>query len=122
MHEVKVDKEKNRLYITLGKLDNDDEIQTVLNKIEKACIELEKGFCCLTDLREYEVRGEEDEPYIFKAQKTMVNAGLAHVVRVVKRFGYLAHYQLDKTAVAAGYHAKNVLTIEEAEAMLDEIC
>jgi ABC-type ATPase with predicted acetyltransferase domain len=122
MHEVKFDKEKNRLYVTIGKVDEREEIETVVNKIEEACGELERGFCCLTDLRKYEVRGKEEEPYILMAQKIMVKAGLSHVVRVVKRFGYLAHYQFDKTAIAAGYHAKNVLTIEEAEAILDEIC
>ena len=122
MHEVKVDKEKNRLYITIGKLNGSEEIETLVNEIVRACAELTSGFCCLTDLRKYEVMSEEEEHYIYKAQKIMVKAGLSNVVRVVKRFGYLAHYQFDKTAIAAGYHAKNVLTIEEAEAMLDEIC
>ncbi len=122
MHEIRFDKEKNRLYVSIGKLDGKEEIETIINEIEQACGNLKKGFGCLTDLREYEVRSEEEEAYIYKAQKIMVEAGLSNVIRVVKKFGYLGHYQFDKTAKAAGYHAKNVLTIDEAEEILDEIC
>jgi len=67
MHEVRVDKEKNRLYVSIGKLDGKEEIETIVSEIEQACGDLKKGFGCLTDLREYEVRGEEEEAYVYKA-------------------------------------------------------
>lgn len=122
MHEVKIDQEKNRLYITIGKLDDREEIEATIHDIKTACKQLKPGFGCLTDLREYELISEEDEHHIYEAQKIMVEAGLSNVVRVVKKFGYLGHYQFDKTAKAAGYHARNVSTIDEAEKLLDEIC
>ena len=47
MHEVRVDKEKNRLYITIGKLDGIEEIEIIVNKVEEACRNLTEGFDCL---------------------------------------------------------------------------
>ncbi len=120
MHDVRIDLEKNRLYITVGKRENQDEIKTIVEKVGQACQTLKPGFTCVTDLREYEVGPEEDEKYIYQTQKTMVEAGLKNVVRVRKQFGALGHFQFDKQSVALGYHARNVTSIEEAERILDE--
>ncbi|MFZ5573260.1 MAG: hypothetical protein ACOZF0_22895 [Thermodesulfobacteriota bacterium] len=120
MHDIRVDLKKNRLYVTLGKRDSEDELIDIVEKIAQACKTLKPGFTCLTDLREYEVGPEEDGEYIQMAQKHMVKAGLKSVVRVRKQFGSLAHFQFDRHSVNLGYHARNVTTIEEAEKLLDE--
>lgn len=120
MHEVRVDLTKNRLYVTVGKKESQDEIKTIVEKITQACKTLKPGFTCLTDLREYEVGPEEDEQYILQTQKTMVEAGMKNVVRVRKQFGALGHFQFDKYSVMLGYHARNVTSIKEAEKILDE--
>lgn len=119
MHEVHVDTSKNRLYVTIGKLEGREEMETIIEKISAACQELQPGFGCLTDLRDYEVGEEADEKYIFRGQKVMVDAGLKTVVRVRKQFGAWGHFQFDKSSVALGYHAQNVTSIKEAESILD---
>ncbi len=119
MHEIRVDLAKNRLYVTVGKKESQDEILTIVEKITQACKTLKPGFTCLTDLREYEVTPEEDEQYILKTQKIMLDAGMKKVVRVRKQFGSLGHFQFDKYSVMLGYHARNVTSVEEAEQILD---
>lgn len=120
MHEVRADTEKNRLYVTIGKLDDETEMEAVADEVVDACTRLKPGFDCLTDLREYEVEDEIHERYIYRAQKAMVDAGVRKVVRVRKQFGSLGHFQFDKTSVRAGYHAQNATSLEEAERLLDE--
>lgn len=120
MHDVRVDSKKNRLYVTLGKREHEDELKSIVEKIAQACKALQPGFTCLTDLRKYEIGPEEDEKYIYLAQKNMVEAGLKSVVRVRKQFGALGHFQFDKQSVSLGYHARNVTSMEEAERILDE--
>lgn len=119
MHEIRTDMEKNRLYVTIGKVDGPSEMDAIAAEIETALGDLKPGFTCLTDLREYEVGEEKDEIYILKTQKMMVDAGLSNVVRVVKKFGVLGHFQFDKSSVEVGYHAQNVNTVAEAEKILD---
>lgn len=119
MHRVTVDKEKNRLLLTLGKLENTDEILEVVEKIKNACRDLKPGFSCLNDLRDYELVDVGQESLIRQAQEFLVKAGLARVVRVVRKFGTWGHLQFDKTSMNVGYHARNVNTIEEALVILD---
>jgi hypothetical protein len=119
MHRVTVDKEKNRLYLTLGKMESADEIMQVVEEIKTACQDLKPGFSCLNDLRDYELIDKTMEPSIKDAQKFLVNAGLIRTVRVVRKFGTWGHLQFDKASMDVGYHAQNVNSIEEALAMLD---
>ena len=119
MHEIRTDQDMNRLYVTIGEIEDQNEMQAIVAEIKTAVEDLKPGFTCLTDLRNYEVGEEEDEKYIYEGQEVMVNAGLSKVVRVVKKFGALGHFQFDKSSVELGYHAQNVNTIEEAEEILN---
>ncbi len=120
MHRVAFDKDKNRLYLTLGKLEGQAEIAHVAEKIGKACRELEPGFDCLTDLREYELIDENLEVFIRDIQRYLVEAGIGRVVRVVRKFGAWGHLQFDRTSMNVGYHARHVNSMEEALAILDQ--
>jgi hypothetical protein len=119
MHRVNTDKGKNRLYLTLGKLEGAEEIAQVDEKIRLACQELTPGFSCLTDLREYELVDERLESRIREIQKFLVSQGLTNVVRVVKKFGTWGHVQFDKSSMNVGYHARHVNSMEEALSLLD---
>ena len=119
MHRVTADKEKNRLYLALGKLNGAGEIAQVAEKIRLACQDLKPGFSCLTDLREYELVDETLESRIREIQKFLVGQGLTNVVRVVKKFGTWGHVQFDKSSMNVGYHARHVNSMEEALAILD---
>jgi hypothetical protein len=119
MHRVSTDKEKNRLYLALGKLEGAEEIAQVAAKIRLACQELKPGFSCLTDLREYELVDETLETRIREIQAFLVGQGLTNVVRVVKKFGTWGHVQFDKSSMNVGYHARHVNSMEEALVILD---
>lgn len=119
MHQVIVDREKNRLYLTFGKLSSADEILQIGEKIRSVSGELKPGFNCLTDLREYELVDPSLEPIIAEIQEYLVGIGLTHVVRVVKKFGAWGHFQFDKSSMNVGYHARHVHTMEEGLAILD---
>ncbi len=119
MHSILADKDKNRLYLTLGKLDSVEEIAQVAEKIRTVCRDLKPGFSCLTDMREYELLDENLEPSIKGVQEFLVKAGLRKVVRVVRKFGTWGHLQFDKSSMDVGYHAQNVNSMEEAQAILD---
>jgi hypothetical protein len=119
MHRVTVDKEKNRLYLTLGKIDGADEIARVAEAIQVACRDLTPGFNCLNDMRDYELLDETQEASIRQVQEFLIQAGLGKVVRVVRKFGAWGHLQFDKSSMSVGYHARSVNSIEEATAILD---
>lgn len=121
MHDVKTDIGKNRIYITIGKLEGETEMQTVAQKVKTECMKLKKGFTCITDLRKYELQDEQFETYVKETQETMIKAGLSSVVRVRRETGLLGHFQFDNVSMDVGYHAENVTTMEEAEKLLDGI-
>lgn len=120
MHEINIDKDKNRLYIKIGSMADQAEIEQALKDTEAACSELTPGFDCITDLTDYEVAEPETEEYIHRGQKRLIDAGMSRVVRVRKKFGAAGHFQFDIVSMKLGYRAEDVLTIEEAEELLDK--
>jgi len=121
MHEVKVDPEKNRLYLMFAKIEGEAEMQAMLDKIIEACGQLKSGFSCLTDLRKYDPVDGIFEDYIKKAQEALIDAGMKRVVRIRRPMGSMAHYQFDNISYELGYHAPNVTSVEEGEALLDSM-
>jgi len=119
MNAVRSDLEKNRIYITIGRLEGEAEMDGIVKTIQMECARLKPGFTCLTDLRDYEVQDENFEKYIKRAQEILVAAGMYKVVRVRRKMGALAHFQFDNASYEVGYHADSVTDIEEAEKILD---
>ena len=119
MHQVKTDVEKNRITITIGKLEDETEMQTLARTVISECSRLTRGFTCITDLRKYEVQDEKFEDYVKQTQEAMVAAGLSRVVRVRRETGLLGHFQFDNVSMDVGYHADNVTSMEDAEKLLD---
>ena len=120
MHDVKTDKTKNRIYITIGKLEDEAEMQTISQTVKTECQTLKKGFTCITDLRKYEIQDDVFEDYVKQTQEALIAAGMSRVVRVRRETGLLGHFQFDNASSDVGYHAENVTTMEEAEKILDE--
>ena len=120
MHDVKTDKTKNRIYITIGKLEDEAEMQAISQTVKTQCQTLEKGFTCITDLRKYEVQDDLFEDYVKQTQAALIAAGMSRVVRVRRETGLLGHFQFDNVSADVGYHAENVTSMEEAENILDE--
>ncbi len=118
MYDIKTDTEKNRIIITIGKLEDEAEIKALAQSVTSACRKLKKGFTCITDLRKYEVMDDQFEKYVQETQAAMIQAGLSEVVRVRREMGLLGHFQFDNASSTVGYHAQNVTTMEEAEKIL----
>ncbi|ABW67548.1 hypothetical protein [Desulfosudis oleivorans] len=119
MHSIRADKEKNRLYLTLGKLDSLEEMMKVAEGIRDVCKDLRSGFTCLTDLRDFELLDEQYEFLISGVQEFLVDAGVSEVVRVVRKYGSWGHIQFDKTSMNVGYRGRYANDMQEAEDILD---
>jgi len=120
MYDVKADIEKNRIYITIGKIEGEAAMQALSQTVISECQKLKKGFTCITDLRKYEVQDDMFESYVKETQEAMIQAGLAKVVRVRRETGLLGHFQFDNASMDVGYHAENVTAMAEAEKILDD--
>ena len=119
MHAVRADVDKNRLYVTVGKIEDEAEMQSLVDKAKSECGKLADGFTCLTDLRGYEYQSEIFEKYIKEIQEACLARGMSKVVRVHRWSGLLGHIQFDNVSLDLGYSGKNVTSIEEAERILD---
>lgn len=119
MNKIRADIRKNRIYICLEK-GNRDEFKIVVSAIEKECKKLQRGFSCVTDIRNYTPIAENDEDLLFQAQIMLWQAGMAKVVRVRCSSYENGQLQLERASrLSAGYSAVAVDTIEEAEELLD---
>lgn len=119
MYEIKIDTEKNRLYLMFGPIEDEAEMKKIVKQIKSECKKLKKGFTCLTDLRKYDPVTGIFEKYIRETQQSLIDAGMSKVVRVRRPMGAMAHFQFDNVSYEVGYHAPNVTTIEEGEKILD---
>ncbi|MFO7837933.1 MAG: hypothetical protein R6X08_00345 [Desulfosalsimonadaceae bacterium] len=120
MHDIRADLDKNRIYITIGKIEDEEEMARITEKTKTECVKLKKGFTCLTDLRNYEYQDEIFEEYLKHAQQALLDAGMSRVVRVHRQAGMLGHFQFETVSLDLGYRARNVTSVEEAERLLDE--
>lgn len=119
MNDIKADLKKNRLYITLKDAANSD-IEDLIEKIERECGKLEKGFSCLNDITDYDPDTLESESLLMKAQKKLWQAGLGVIVNLSRNKKLEGHYQLEKASkLSAGYSAIVVSNPQEAEEVLD---
>lgn len=119
MNKIRADIRKNRIYICLEK-GNREEIKNIVNTIERECRKLQRGFSCVTDIRNYTPIPETDEDLLFQAQIILWQAGMARVVRVKSSTSEKGQLQFEKASrLSAGYSAFAVDSIEDAERLLD---
>ncbi len=120
MFEVKANPEKNRLYITLGK-GNENDIRTLVKEITKSVASLSEGFSCLVDIRNMDINYTEKELFTMELiMGGLVDAKMGRVVRVVSKNNKISQMKMEKESRALGYRARPAATIEEAEKILDE--
>lgn len=119
MNRIRADIRKNRIYICLEQGTRDD-VKNIVMEIETECRKLQRGFSCLTDIRNYTPVAESDEDLLIQAQIILWQAGMTKVVRVVSRSSERGQMQLEKASrLSAGYSASAVDSLEEAEELLD---
>jgi hypothetical protein len=112
--------EKNRLYITLGKM-ADTDIRGLVKEITHSASILKPGFTCLVDIRNMDINYSERQMFTMELiMGGLIDAGMSRVVRVVSKKNKVSQMKMEQGSRALGYRARPASTIEEAENILDE--
>ena len=120
MYMIRSNIEKNRLYITLGKME-DTDIRGIIKEITHSTAVLRPGFGCLVDIRNMDIKYSEKQMYTMElVMGGLVDAGMGRVVRVVSKKNKISQMRMEQGSRALGYRARPASTIEEAENILDE--
>lgn len=119
MHDIRIDRSKNRLYLTLGLIEHDGEINTIIATIMDVAEQLQSGFTCLSDLREYRVRKPQDEEFMREIQEILWEVGIGKVARISSH-DCANHFQFEQESLLwPAYPVITVSSFEEGEAVLD---
>ncbi len=118
MFNVNSDPSKNRLYITLEKLE-EAIIKPILKDLTSHVDTLKTGFTCLVDIRNmsYEEHADGAE-YVEIIQGALRDAGMSKVVRVVDNKNLDSQDIMNERSSTLGYKGAAAYSIEEAEKLL----
>ncbi|GEM_PF-459986 len=120
MYMIRANAEKNRLYITLGKM-GDPDIRGLVKEITHCASTLKPGFTCLVDIRNMDITYSERQMFTMELiMGGLIDAGMSRVVRVVSKKNKISQMKMEQGSRALGYRARPASTIEEAENILDE--
>ncbi len=120
MYMIRANVEKNRLYITLGKM-GDPDIRGLVKEITHCASGLKPGFTCLVDIRNMDITYSERQMFTMELiMGGLIDAGMSRVVRVVSKKNKISQMKMEQGSRALGYRARPASTIEEAENILDE--
>jgi nucleotide-binding universal stress UspA family protein len=118
---VRVDEEKNRIYLFLEGFHDLDEAVRMRDAYGEAIAGCRPGFTVLADVTRYKPGAAEVQEVHAEAVKLAEEAGVRAVARVVGETP-LGGMQIDRIArTEAGYEARNFATYDEAEAFLDSL-
>lgn len=117
---VYVDKQKNRIYLTLEGFHDTEEAKRMRDLYREAIRNCQPGFTVLADVSRYKPGPPEIQEIHSEAVKAAEAAGVRRVARVVGGTP-LGGMQIDRIARGeGGYEARNFKTAQEAEAFLDD--
>jgi hypothetical protein len=117
-HTLKVDEERNRLYLTLTGLMTDDETRIAADACIEAVKKLRPGFHIINDISQFRPLTKEGVTHVKRAGEFCAKSGMKATVRVVG-ISPTVHQQFQRAARESGYTAYTAQSVEEAEAMLD---
>ena len=115
MLEVKVDLLKNRLYITLGRIQK-NKVKNAHEVVEKAAKKLSPGFTCVTRIFDARDIDQNDIDEIKKIQVMLADRGMSKAVRIGMEDGKVLLNQVGKDTE---YVAADAATLNQAEQILD---
>ncbi|OQY21784.1 MAG: hypothetical protein B6I37_08145 [Desulfobacteraceae bacterium 4572_35.2] len=119
MSNVRVDHEKNRLYITLKGVFNLPVAKEVKGLLEDEIADIPAGFDVITDLTRVEIGYLCALPIFKEMVEVLADKEVGTVVRVVDK-GSTILQQLTNAAAQLGYYQPQyVSTVDEAEKLLD---
>ena len=115
MNRVFTDKNKNRLYLRLSKMTNDEMADEVI-EIANAVKELKPGFTCLTELKGLTEPTEKEQRMARLVMEYLAMMGVSKVVRVGDES--ILEVMDQNSREVGRYNALRANTVEEAEALL----
>lgn len=116
---ARVDRDKNRIYLTLEGSHDLEEAVRMKNEYKKAIAQCRRGFTVLTDVRNYIPGSGEVQKVHEEAVELAEQGGVSRVARVVGETP-LGGMQIDRIAKKhIHYSAGHFATVEEAEEFLD---
>ena len=117
-HDIRVNPERNRVYLKLVGLFSDEEAQLAANEIIVAFSKMLPGFTCVTDISAFRPLTQDGVKEIRRAAEAGRGLGMSATVRVLGASAVAAQ-QFARSAVEVGFVALTAATVEEADAMLD---
>ena len=117
MHQVIIDKEKNRIFLQLKGFMQDDEIIEASNKVKERFKVLKPNFDIINDISEFSPATKYGREIIKETQIMAVKNGVGRVVRVVGNV--IGQIQFERTSKEAGYTAVSVSNLQTAYDYLD---
>jgi hypothetical protein len=115
MLEVKVNLLKNRLYITLGRLQK-NKVKNAYDVVEKAAKKLSPGFTCITRIIDARDIDQNDIEEIQRIQLMLGDLGMTKAIRIGMADG---KQLLNEVGKKAAYGASDAATLDQAEQILD---
>ncbi len=116
MWDVRIDIERNRLYIKLS-ADGGQQLAEQVYAITSAARKLNNGFTCLTEIPAVDEVTKEQDTYIRLVQECLAHMGMSTVVRVGSSE---MNQEFDKRALeSGGYSASCFESVEAGDAFLD---
>ncbi len=125
MFEITTNIDKNRIYVSLGKIEK-SEAERIYNVLEKELAKMEKGFTSVIDITDFEPADLNEGLYARKIQKRLASEGLSVSIRV-NRKSKQSHFKTDRKPEATlvksefGYLTGTAATMADAERLLDEV-
>ena len=117
--DLRIDRQKNRLYIKIWGLIEDEELRAGAGRTIKSMESLRPGFTIVNDISECRPLSQEGVEEVRRVAEMGVKHGMRAVARVVGA-STITRLQFKRVSREAGYDAYTAASLAEAEAMLDE--
>ena len=117
MHQIEIDKKKNRIYMQLKGFLQDDEIIKASNEVKKGIDSLQSNFDIINDISEFNPATQTGREIIKETQLYALSKNVARVVRITGNI--IGKIQFERTSKEAGYTAIAVRSVEDAHKILD---
>ncbi|MDY0162902.1 hypothetical protein [Desulfobotulus sp.] len=122
MYQVRTDIQKNRLYLTLGRILSKEETQQIEVRVLQEVKRLRQGFTCISDLRDFCMETDLNDNFMQEIQEILWDSGVRAVARISPMHQCKGHFRFEQgSAVWPSYDIIPVHSLKEAEARLDAL-
>lgn len=119
-YEVRVDGAKNRLFMTLEGMLDEEMAGEVVEELAEAVERLEPGFDVVNDISSFKPMSQDATDSIERGKRVVAGAGVSAVARVVGD-SVIGKMQFDRVEPGdVTYHVTTAESVAQAEAFLDE--